>query len=401
MTSATIGRGGPDIEAPANPIPRSEHPPDRTLPDGKSDEKSIADAAPAQGDADKAPDKPKSRWPLVIIAIAILLAIIGAGIYWFMNRNLESTDDAYTEGNAIAIAANIPGYITELSVNDNSRVKAGEVLFRIDPRLYLAARDQARANLALAQAQLASAGIDLEITRVRAPATLLQAQAQLAQARANADQARQNYARQRGVDPRATSQTNIDQADAQLKSQTAMVVSAEANEKIAALVAQTIAIAESQTKQSQAQVAQAEANLATAEVNLSYTVVRAPQDGFVTQRNVDLGTYVQAGQQSFYLVAPQVWVIANFKEDQLARMRPGLKVAMTVDAYPALVLQGHLDSIQAGSGARFTAFPAENATGNFVKIVRRVPVKILIDSGLPDGGGLPLGLSVQPTVRFP
>ncbi len=151
-------------------------------------------------------------------------------------------------------------------------------------------------------------------------------------------------------------------------------------------------------KQSQAQVAQAEANLATAEVNLSYTEIRAPQDGYVTERNVDLGTYVQAGQQSFYLVAPQVWVLANFKENQLAHMRPGQKVTMTVDSYPDLTLHGHVDSIQAGSGARFSAFPAENATGNYVKIVRRVPVKIDIDSGLPTDKSLPLGLSVEPSV---
>jgi membrane fusion protein (multidrug efflux system) len=288
-----------------------------------------------------------------------------------------------------------------LAINDNSDVKAGQVLFRIDPRLYVAARDQARANLALAQAELTSSEIDLQIARVRAPATLMQAQAQLAQAQANAYQAGQNDRRQHTVDPSATTQTSIDNASAVLKSQTAAVRSAEANEKIAQLVAQNIALAESQTQQARAKVAQAEASLASAEVNLSYTVVTAPQDGFITQRNVDLGTYVQAGQQSLYLVSPQVWVVANFKEDQLARMHPGQKVTMTVDAYPSLLLKGHLDSIQAGSGARFSAFPAENATGNFVKIVRRVPVKIIIDSGLPEGRGLPLGLSVEPTVQLP
>ncbi len=200
------------------------------------------------------------------------------------------------------------------------------------------------------------------------------------------------------MDPRATTQSNIDQANAQLKSENGAVASAQANAKVAALVPQTIATAEDQVKQSQAQVAQAEASLANAEVNLSYAEIRAPQDGFVTQRNVDLGTYVQAGQQSFYLVAPVVWVIANFKENQLGRMRPGQKVTMTVDAYPDLTLLGHVDSVQAGSGARFSAFPAENATGNYVKIVRRVPVKIDIDSGLPNDRGLPLGLSVEPTV---
>jgi len=344
-------------------------------------------------------DKRKSRWPLIILGIVVVLAIIGGVFYWLTTRGEESTDDAYTDGNSIVIAPKVAGYVTELDINDNQLVKAGQQLFKIDPRDYIAARDQARANLALAQSQLASAQVNLEVSRVRAPASLAQAQAQLAQARANQEQAEQNYRRQRSVDPRATTQLNIDQANAQLKSDTAQVNSAQANVQVAALVPQAIQTAEDQVKQAQAQVAQAEASLAQAEVNLSYTEIRAPQDGRVTKRNVDLGTYVQAGQQSFYIVTPQVWVTANFKENQLADMRPGQPVVIDIDAYPNLELHGHVDSIQDGSGAQFSAFPAENATGNFVKIVRRVPVKIAIDSGLPPGGqGLPLGLSVDPTV---
>jgi membrane fusion protein (multidrug efflux system) len=344
--------------------------------------------------------KRKSRWPLIVLGIVVVLAIVAGVVYWLMTRGEESTDDAYTDGNSIVIAPKVAGYVTELDVNDNTLVKAGQLLFKIDPRDYIAARDQAQANLSLAESQLASAEVNLDVTRVRAPANLAQAQAQLAQARANQDQAEQQYRRERSVDPRATTQTNIDQASAQLKSDTAAVNSADANVRIAALVQQTIQTAEDQVKQSQAQVAQAAANLAQAEVNLSYTEVRAPQDGRITKRNIDRGTFVQAGQQSFYIVTPQVWVTANFKEDQLADMRPGQKAVITVDAYPKLELHGHIDSIQEGSGAQFSAFPAENATGNFVKIVRRVPVKIDIDSGLPPGEGLPLGLSVEPTVTL-
>ena len=168
--------------------------------------------------------------------------------------------------------------------------------------------------------------------------------------------------------------------------------------KIADLVQQTIQAAEDKVTQRVAQVEQAKANLATAEINLSYTDLIAPQNGRITRRNVDFGTFVQAGQQVFYIVTPQVWVTANFKETQLADMRPGQQVSMNIDAYPNLRLRGHVDSIQEGSGARFSAFPAENATGNFVKIVRRVPVKIIIDSGLDSNQGLPLGISVTPTV---
>ena len=151
-------------------------------------------------------------------------------------------------------------------------------------------------------------------------------------------------------------------------------------------------------KQRQAQLAQAQADVAQARVRLSYSYIRAPQDGSITMRNVEFGTYVQTGQQVFYIVPPMLWVVANFKETQLSRMRIGDRVLITVDAYPSLKLHGHIDSIQQGSGAQFSAFPAENATGNFVKIVRRVPVKIIIDSGLPRGTGLPLGISVEPTV---
>jgi len=148
----------------------------------------------------------------------------------------------------------------------------------------------------------------------------------------------------------------------------------------------------------QQQVEQAQAQLNTAELNLSYTEVRAPYDGFVTKRNVQLGTLVQAGSALFSLVSPDIWITANFKESQLARMNPGDKVEISVDAWPDMKLHGHVDSIQMGSGSRFSAFPSENATGNYVKIVQRVPVKIVIDSGLDPAHPLPLGLSVEPEV---
>jgi membrane fusion protein (multidrug efflux system) len=335
---------------------------------------------------------------LVVLGIVVLLTIIGGVVYWFLTRNLESTDDAYTEGNAVAYAAKVSGYVTQLNINDNMFVHTGDLQLKIDPRDYITARDQAQASLSLAKAQLASAQVDLDITRVRAPATLQQAQAQLQQAQANQSQAERDYRRQRSVDPRATTQTNVDQATAQLKTTEAAVNNAQAQVQVASLVQQTIQAAIDTVAQRQAQVAQAEANLAHAEVNLSYTELRAPQDGTITRRNVDLGTFVQAGQQVFYIVTSQFWVTANFKETQLADMHPGQHVSFGIDAYPNLHLQGHVDSIQQGSGARFSAFPAENATGNFVKIVRRVPVKIVIDSGLDNGRSLPLGISVTPTV---
>jgi membrane fusion protein, multidrug efflux system len=366
----------------------------------KSDKKEDEDEDDKDGKKDDGQKKPKSKLPIIILIIVAIVAIIGGLIYWLMTRNQESTDDAYTEGNAVSIAPKVSGYVVENRVNDNIFVHAGDVLLKIDPRDYIVARDQAQANLDAALAQQATAEVDLTTTRVRAPANRSQAEAQLMQARANLAQSENDSKRQHGVDPRATTQTNLDQSTTAVRSNEANVKSAEAQVSVASLVKETIQTSEATLLQRRAQVEQARANLAQAELNLSYTEVKAPQDGQITRRNVDLGTYAQAGQQVFYLVTRDVWVVANFKETQLDRMRIGQLVDVKVDAYSQLHLSGHIESIQGGSGARFTAFPAENATGNFVKIVRRVPVKIIIDHGLEQWPFLPLGLSVEPTVYF-
>jgi membrane fusion protein (multidrug efflux system) len=165
-------------------------------------------------------------------------------------------------------------------------------------------------------------------------------------------------------------------------------------------VSQNVAQAEAQVAQLEGQLIQAKAQQDQAAINLGYTHVTAPQDGWVTKRNVEVGDLAAPGAPIVAIVSPQVWVTANFKETQLDRMRPGQRVDIRVDGYPSLKLTGHVDSVQLGSGSRFSAFPAENATGNFVKIVQRVPVKIVIDSGLDPNLPLPLGLSVAPTVRL-
>ena len=364
---------------------------------GKDENKGEGDKKDKDGD-DGQKKKPKSRTPIIILIVIAVIAIIGGLIFWLMTRNQESTDDAYTEGNAVSIAPKVSGYVVENRINDNVFVHAGDLLLKIDPRDYIVACDQAQANLDAAVAQETGAEVDLHTTKVRAPANLAQAMAQLAQARANLAQSENDSKRQHGVDPRATTQTNVDQATTAVRSNAANVQSAEAQVSVAALVKETIETAEATLKQRKAQAEQARANLAQAKLNLSYTDVTAPQDGQITRRNVDLGTFAQAGEQVFYLVTRDVWVVANYKETQLDRMRVGQRVDIKVDAYSNLHLSGHVESIQGGSGARFTAFPAENATGNFVKIVRRVPVKILIDHGLENWPFLPLGLSAEPTV---
>ena len=212
--------------------------------------------------------------------------------------------------------------------------------------------------------------------------------------------AQTDYKRQKSLPARATTQQALDQAEAEYRQAVAGVEQAQAAVVEAEPVAENIAQAEAQAKQLEGTVAEARARLEQAELNLGWTTVTAPQRGWVTKRNVDKGNYVTAGAAIMSLVTPQVWITANFKETQLDRMRPGDAVDIAVDAYPGLHLRGHVDSVQLGSGSKFTAFPAENATGNFVKIVQRVPVKIVIDSGLDPNLPLPLGLSVEPTVTL-
>jgi membrane fusion protein (multidrug efflux system) len=347
-------------------------------------------------------DQGKSRNPWIrLVLIVLVVAAIGGGTaWWYLTRNQESTDDAYTDGRAIMVASKISGYVVSLNVTDNQRVHAGDVLLRIDARDYVAARDAARGQLEAAEGQLAAARAALDLARVTYPAQLASTQAQLTAAQAVETRAQADLRRQEGLPRAARTQQSLDEATATARSAEAQVAQAQAAVRQAEPVQQHIAEAEAQVKQLEGQVAQAKAQLDQAAINLGYTVITAPQEGWVTKRNVEQGNYVSAGASLMSLVSPQVWVTANFKENQLDRMRPGQKVDISVDAYPGLKLKGQVDSIQLGTGSRFSAFPPENATGNFVKIVQRVPVKILIDEGLDPNLPLPLGLSVVPTVRL-
>ncbi|APZ05872.1 HlyD family secretion protein [Kosakonia cowanii] len=348
-------------------------------------------------------DKPRKRpgkKPLIILGIVVVVMVVVALVWWLLTRNQETTDDAFTDGDAVTIAPKVAGYVTDLRVKDNQRVKKGDLLVVIDPRDATAQRDQAQAQLGLATAQLHQAQAQLALSKVQYPAQRDEARAQVLKAKADLANAEAAYKRQRGVDPRATTQQNIDTANAQLRSAQAQLASAQAQLEVAEQVQLQIRQQETNVEAREQQVAQAKAQLETANLNLSWTNVRAPFDGYVTKRNVQTGTLVQAGSALFSLVSQEVWVTANFKESQLERMRPGNKVTVTVDAWPDLELEGHVDSIQQGSGSKFAAFPSENATGNFVKIVQRVPVKIVIDKGLDPNKPLPLGLSVEPKVTL-
>ncbi len=371
--------------------------------DGKQDERqsSAKDGKAEDKKQEKEQEQSAKRaspWVRVIGGLAVLLAVAGGVYYYFSTQGTESTDDAYTDGRALTISPKVAGYVIELLVDDNQPVKAGQVLARIDPRDYIVARDNARANLIVSKAQGDSAKLNAEIARKNFPARLLQAQGQLQQAQGQLFQAQADYKRQHAITREATSQQSVDQSTAALQQAQGQVLAAQAAVQQAEPVQQNIGTADQQIAQFGGQGKQAQISLEQAELNLSYTTITAPQDGWITKRNIEVGNYLQVGATIFSIVTPQVWVTANFKESQLNHMRPGQKAAIAVDAYPGLKLEGHVDSVQLGSGSKFTAFPPENATGNFVKIVQRVPVKLVIDRGLDPAAPLPLGLSVVPTV---
>jgi len=361
-----------------------------------------ADTADAGGGktGQKAAPPPKKRRPVVWFVLIIVLILAGGfGFhYWQAHKNLESTDDAFVDGRAITIAPQVSGLVVALDVTDNQFVKKGDPLIHIDPRQYENDRTQAEGTLAVAKAQLEGNKLGVAIGKKNFPAQLEQAQAQLLTAKANLTKAQADYDRQKSLPKLATSQQEVDQATAALDQAKAQVMLADAQVTEAQPVKERIDQTQTQVGQLTGQVEQAQSRLDQANLNLSWATVTAPQDGWITKRNVEVGNYVAPGQSIFSIVSPQIWITANFKEGQLTDMRPGQPVDIEVDAYPQLKLKGHVDSIQQGSGSKFSAFPPENATGNFVKIVQRVPVKIVIDSGLDPNVPLPLGISVVPSV---
>jgi membrane fusion protein (multidrug efflux system) len=358
-------------------------------------------------DADKGDDGDdqrarKKRRPLVIgIAAVVLLLLAGGGLYyWLSTRGKISTDDAYTDGNIVNVAPQVAGQVIALDVTDNQFVHKGDPLFRIDPRQFVYSREQAQGQLDANNAQIANQRLGVEIAKKNFPAALQLAQANLDSAKANLALQQANFDRQKSLPKLATTQQEVDTTAANYQQAKAQVEQAQARLVQAMPVQQNIGQSEQQVDQLKGQAEQAKAQVDQANLNIEWSVVRASQDGWVTKRNVNAGDYLTAGQQVMSLVTTDVWVTANYKETELDGMRPGQRVKVAIDAYPDLDLQGHVDSIQRGSGSKFSAFPAENATGNFIKIVQRVPVKIVIDSGLRKDEPLPLGVSVEPTVML-
>lgn len=332
--------------------------------------------------------------------LIVLLIVIGAGgTYYYMHRSEVSTDDAAIEGHTITISPKVAGYVKNLYIKDNQEVKAGDVLLEIDPTDYIIRRDRAKAALAAAEAAASASKSSLETTTVSAPSNLDAASAQTASAQASWEKAYADRQRMESLfNADACSKQQLDQAVATEKSARAALDQMRASQHAATTAPSVIEAARNTSEQLAAQVRQAEIDLKQAETDLANTKITAPMDGRITKRSVELGNYVQTGQQLGTLVGNELWVIANFKETQLEHMRPGQSVEIHVDAFPSLVLYGKVDSQQAGTGARFSLFPAENATGNFVKIVQRVPIKIVFDKLPADTWKLGPGMSVVPTV---
>jgi membrane fusion protein (multidrug efflux system) len=331
------------------------------------------------------------------IAGAALLAGLGVAWYgydwWTVGRFIENTDDAYVGGDVTVIAPKVAGFIADLAVTDNQQVHAGDLLLRLDDRDYRAALAKAVAGVAGQQATLAN----LDASRRLQVAVIAEAQAELAATAAEVARTRYDVDRYRSLaQDQFGSLQRFQQADADYRK--ALAADQRAHAALDAAQRQ-IDVIDTQKQQTSAALAGAMADRDTAQLNLGYTELRAPIDGVVGNRSARTGAFAAVGAQLISLVpANGLWVDANFKENQLARMHAGLPVTIVADVLPGQVLHGHVASLAPATGAVFSVLPPENATGNFTKIVQRVPVRIQLDGDVATLGGLRPGLSVTAEV---
>ena len=335
------------------------------------------------------------RRPFAFVGGLILLFLtLPAGyLYWDYASHFESTDDAFIAARLFTIAPKVPGYLTAVPVTDNEHVVAGQVIARIDDRDYRNALAEAQAQVAAARANIENIDAQIVVQQAQIHAN----QAQVDQAQASLVFAQQQAKRYQELAATALAGTvqNAQRYTSELRQQQAAVESAQA----------TLALAQRQIEALKAQRASAVANLGLrkaqrdqAQLDLSHTIVTADQPGRVVRLSAAVGEFTQPGTNLSMFVPDDIWVWANFKESQLDHMRPRQKVTLEIDAYPERVIRAHVDSVQPGSGTAFSLLPVENATGNYVKIVQRVPVKIVMDDP-PTDVALGPGMSVDPTVR--
>lgn len=353
------------------------------------------------GNTNQTPDQPSAAAPrkrgrkrAVLAAVVALAALAYGGSVWWQSRAFETTDDAFIAGHVTAVSAQVAGRVLDVNVSDNQKVRAGELLVRLDPATFQAKLDQAQADLNESEQKLQES----RSAHAAALAAVEQAAADAASATAQASNAATDLARYNQlVHSGAVSQQARDNADT--LSRTTAAAQQAARKRVAAAEAQA-ALSATQIHTAEAGVEKFKAALEQARLNLAYATVAAPVDGLVTKKSVEPGDYVQVGQPLLSLVQDELWVVANFKETQLKGMKPGKSVDITVDAYPEHEFKGRLESIQAGTGAAFALLPPQNASGNYVKVVQRVPVKIVFESRAADTGlHLAPGMSVVPRVR--
>jgi membrane fusion protein (multidrug efflux system) len=335
--------------------------------------------------------RPRAVTVLLVLAIG---AAVAALVFWLYARQYESTDDAFIEGHVIAVSPKVSAIVQRVYIDDNSRVKKGDLLVELDARDYAAALAQAQGNEASAQGKLREAQAQVSISH----AEIDQAQAGLQVAQANAQNAQSDLDRFLSLDAQARSKQQLDNATAAQRSTAAQVEDAKA--KIAAAQAQLVD-AQMAVLTAEGNLQAAQAALQQARNNFGYCKIYAESDGVIARKDVEPGAYVQVDQPMFSIVQYDVWVVANFKETQLADIVPGQPADISVDAYPGRHITGKVQSIQNGTGSRFTLLPPENATGNYVKIIQRVPVKIQLDANQNDDPDhlLSPGMSVEPSVK--
>jgi membrane fusion protein (multidrug efflux system) len=369
-------------------------------------------------------EHPNAKW---VIAVVALLVILGGIFVWHYYSVRESTDDAQVDGHIDPISARVSGTVVRVLHDENEFVQAGTLLVELDPRDYQVAVDRARADLANAEANATAANVGVPLTTTTSSSQLAAADAavrsadrevQAAQARVQEAQAnytkvstdlkrmeqlvakdevsRQQY--DAAVASASGARATLDAANAAVASAESRAAQARAQADAAHTVPEQIKVTRAKAGAASAEVKRDQAALAMAELNLQYTRIYAPVSGVLSKRNVEPGQVVQAGQPLFSIVnLDDIWVTANFKETQLKNMRPGQKADIAVDAY-GKDYSGTVESIGGATGARFSLLPPENATGNYVKVVQRIPVRIRIDKGQDPNHQLRPGMSVVPTV---
>jgi membrane fusion protein (multidrug efflux system) len=355
---------------------------------------------PARKNGDSPQEPPPERAPFyrrlgfrIFFLVLCLLGIAGT-IYWLHARHFEETDDAFIDGHVIPISPQISALVSTVQISDNQFVHKGDLLIELDPTDYRAALAQAQGAEASSKGKLQEAQTGVSA----AQSVVAQATAQLDAAQVNFDIANRDLQRYQGLDERAKSQQQLDTASATQKTAAAQIEQAKA--RLASMNAQ-VESAKANVIAAEGDFQKAQADTNRAQINLDYCRIVAPEEGRITNKNVDVGMYVTPASQLFLIIPPDVWVVANFKETQLDHMQPGQTVTIKVDAYPDREFRGTVQSIQAGTGSRFSVIPSENATGNFVKVVQRVPVKIMFDGDVNSDEKhlLSPGMSVEPIVQ--